>query len=86
MIDNEIERKIRNSSRIEACVAVLSVAAAVLGYFSPNYRDVIGWGGVVVWSVYTILYLGHLGPGRSWLGAFLPGCVAFLFFIWMVHG
>jgi len=86
MTDNEIERKIRSSSRIEAYVAVLSLAAAVLGYFFPNYRNVIGWGGFVVWGFFTVLYLFQFGIGRSWLGAFLPGCVAVLFFIWAVPG
>jgi len=85
MIDTEIERKIWNSSRIEAIVSGISVFAAAVGYFLPTFREVIGWGGVVVWGVYTILYLGQIGPGRSWLGALLPACVVFLFFSWAMH-
>lgn len=87
MSNMELEHKIRSSSAIEAWVSGISVVAALIGYFwLTQLRVYIGCLGFFVWIVYTLLYLGQFGPGRSWLGAFLPGCVAFLFLTWALHG
>lgn len=87
MNSQEIEDKVVSSSRIEGWVAAISFAVAVIGYFAfPQFHHFIGWAGLLVWGIYAVLYLFQVGPGRSWLGAFLPGCVAFLFAIWFIRG
>lgn len=87
MNQQQIEAQIIRSSRIEGWVSVVSLVAAGIGYFLlPHFRVAIGSVGVLVWGFYACLYLFQVGPGRSWLGAFLPACVAFLFATWFIRG
>nr|WP_314352992.1 hypothetical protein [Comamonas thiooxydans] len=87
MDPKHIEDQIIRSSRIEGWVAIVSLIAAAVGYlFVPQFRGFIGWAGLIVWGIYALLYLFQVGHGRSWLGAFLPGAVAFFFSTWAIGG
>ena len=87
MDPQQIEDQIIRSSRIEGWVAIVSLIAAAIGYFLfPQFRGAIGWLGLIVWGIYALLFLFQVGPGRSWLGAFLPGAVAFFFSTWAMGG
>ena len=87
MDSQHIEDKIIRASRIEGGVSIVSLIAAAAGYFfAPQFRVFIGWAGVIFWGIYTLLYLFQAGHGRSWLGAFLPGAVAFFFLTWAIGG
>jgi hypothetical protein len=87
MDPKQIENEIISSSRNEQFVAGASLVAALVGYFVfPQARFIIGCVGVIVWGIYALLYLSEKGPGRSWLGAFLPAAVAFFFLTWALGG
>lgn len=87
MNQQKIENQMIRSSRIEACISILSLIAVVVGYFFfQEFRSRIGWGGAVVWGAYVVLYLSQRGAGRSWLGASLPIAVAFFFLTWALGG
>jgi hypothetical protein len=83
MNQQQLETQIIRSSRIEGFVAIASLLAAVVGhFFIPQIRVAIGCAGLLVWGIYALLFLLQVGPGRSRLGAFLPGAVAFFFLTW----
>lgn len=82
MNTEQVENQIRRSSRIEALVALVSCLALGLTWFWADGRATVGYVGAVVWAFYALLYACQVGPGRSWLGAFLPGLVAAFFIFW----